>query len=52
MTSNMEQPFVTEAPLLGAYRKQSAITSKNIFKMTPEDLILFFEKKHIREPDN
>ena len=30
----MEQPLVTEAPLLGVYKKQAAITSKNIFKLS------------------
>jgi hypothetical protein len=40
------------APLLSNYRKQDQITNKNVFKISKEDLTLFFEKKNIKLPDN
>jgi hypothetical protein len=52
MSHGTEPPLLIEAPLLGVYKKQTAITSKNIFKLAKDDLTLFFDKKNIREPDN
>ena len=46
-----EKPTQVETPLLGGYKKTN-ITSKNVFRVTREDLQLFFEKKNIRKPDN
>ena len=41
-----------ETPRLGAYKKLRTLTNKNIFRLTKEDLTLFFEKKNIARPDN
>ena len=41
------------APLLGAYKHNpKAITFKHIFRIEKDDLLLFFNKKNIRMPDN
>ena len=41
-----------DTPLLGKYKKLQVLTSKNIFRLSRDDLTLFFEKKNIRKPDN
>lgn len=45
--------FDVNTPLLGQYRKEkSSITKKNVFRISKEDLTLFFEKRNIKQPDN
>ena len=55
--SEINQPgslgYEFNTPLLGQYRKAtSEITSKNVFRISKEDLTLFFERKNIKKPDN
>lgn len=40
------------APLLGHYNKMNTTTNKSIFKISKEDLTLFFMKKNVKKPDN
>jgi hypothetical protein len=45
--------FDVNTPLLSQYRKEkSTITKKNVFRISKEDLTLFFEKRNIKIPDN
>ena len=45
--------FDVNTPLLSQYRKEkSSITKKNVFRISKEDLTLFFEKRNIKIPDN
>jgi hypothetical protein len=45
--------FDVNTPLLSQYRKEkSSITKKNVFRISKEDLTLFFEKRNIKQPDN
>jgi len=39
-------------PLLGQYKKQTNLGNKNIFRISKQDLTLFFDKKNIKAPDN
>ena len=43
---------MSDAPPLGRYRTASPVSSKHIFRLTPDDLTLFFDKRNVREPDN
>jgi len=38
--------------MLGQFKKAATITQKSIFRITKEDLMMFFEKKNIKMPDN
>jgi hypothetical protein len=40
------------APLLGHYKKSPSISNKSIFRITKEDLTLFFDRKNVKLPDN
>ena len=44
--------FNNETPLLGHYKKQPTLNNKSIFRITADDLTLFFEKKNMKQPDN
>ena len=39
-------------PSLGHYGKVKRLTNRSIFRITKEDLTLFFNKRNIRQPDN
>ena len=39
-------------PLLSKYKKLSSLDNKNIFRLTKEDLTLFFDRSNNKEPDN
>lgn len=48
----MEEEEDLATPLLSHYKKVSSLDNKNIFRLTKEDLTLFFEKGNIKLPDN
>ena len=39
-------------PLLDKYKKKPMLTNHNIFRLTNEELKLFFDKNNIQKPDN
>ena len=41
-----------ETPLLGHYKKLKSLNNKDVFRLTKDDLMLFFEKKNIKKPVN
>jgi len=41
-----------DTPLLTRYKKIPLLTTKNIFRLSKDDLTLFFSKKNIAKPDN
>jgi len=56
MTSLEEQigadDFNIGTPLLSHYKKSPVVSNKSIFRLSKDDLTLFFEKRNIKEPDN
>jgi hypothetical protein len=46
-------PPACETPRLGAFKKEKNVpNNRSIFKLTAEDLELFFNKEHTKLPDN
>ena len=39
-------------PALDDFKKTTLMTNKHIFRISKEDLTLFFERKNLRMPDN
>ena len=48
----MEETFDVDTPSLNIYKKVPLLTKKNIFRISKDDLKMFFEKKNLKQPDN
>jgi hypothetical protein len=44
----MSEGFNVATPLLSVYKKAPVLTNKSIFRITKEDLTMFFEKKNLK----
>lgn len=52
INKDLEEDLNIKTPLLTSYKKKDRIRKKSIFRISKDDLTLFFSKKRLRMPDN
>ena len=52
ISKGLEGDLNIKTPLLASYMKEDTVRKKNIFRISKDDLTLFFSKKRLRMPDN
>ena len=52
INKDLEEDLNIKTPLLTSYKKKDNIRKKSIFRISKDDLTLFFSKKRLRKPDN
>lgn len=52
MSVKVDSHYMDEGPNLTAYDHKQEITNNSIFKLSKEDLQMFFLRQNIKRPDN